>query len=58
MLPGTDTQQLTTYLGWLMHRTRGFVVAGLLNGIQVAVAAIMLQAMYRTGSKILKNLVK
>jgi chromate transporter len=30
MLPGPEAQQLATYLGWLMHRTLGGVVAGLL----------------------------
>jgi chromate transporter len=30
MLPGPEAQQLATYLGWLMHRTFGGVVAGLL----------------------------
>jgi chromate transporter len=28
VLPGPEAQQLATYLGWLMHRTRGGVVAG------------------------------
>ncbi|RVT45763.1 chromate efflux transporter [Rheinheimera sediminis] len=30
LLPGPEAQQLATYLGWLMHRTLGGVVAGLL----------------------------
>lgn len=30
VLPGPEAQQLATYLGWLMHRTRGGVVAGVL----------------------------
>lgn len=28
VLPGPEAQQLATYLGWLMHRTRGGLVAG------------------------------
>jgi len=28
VLPGPEAQQLATYIGWLMHRTRGGVVAG------------------------------
>ncbi|MEX2197219.1 MAG: chromate efflux transporter [Burkholderiales bacterium] len=28
MLPGPEAQQLATYLGWLMHRTWGGIVAG------------------------------
>jgi len=30
LLPGPEAQQLATYLGWLMHRTWGGLVAGLL----------------------------
>ena len=30
VLPGPEAQQLATYLGWLMHRTWGGVMAGLL----------------------------
>ena len=30
VLPGPEAQQLATYLGWLMHRTRGGVLAGVL----------------------------
>ena len=30
VLPGPEAQQLATYLGWLMHKTRGGVVAGAL----------------------------
>jgi len=30
LLPGPEAQQLATYLGWLMHRTWGGIVAGVL----------------------------
>ncbi|WP_377702221.1 chromate efflux transporter [Pseudoduganella sp. UC29_71] len=30
LLPGPEAQQLATYIGWLMHRTRGGVAAGAL----------------------------
>src|ERR1700712_3599917 len=30
VLPGPEAQQLATYIGWLLHRTRGGVVAGVL----------------------------
>lgn len=30
VLPGPEAQQLATYLGWLMHRTWGGIVAGVL----------------------------
>lgn len=84
LLPGPEAQQLATYMGWLMHRTWGGVVAGalfvlpslfiliglswiyvafgsvpwvagLLYGIKPAVAAMVLQAVHRMGSKTLKN---
>src|SRR3984957_11411585 len=28
ILPGPEAQQLATYIGWLLHRTRGGIVAG------------------------------
>jgi chromate transporter len=84
LLPGPEAQQLATYIGWLMHRSLGGVVAGglfvlpslfiliglswvyvafgsvpwvagLLYGIKPAVAAIVLQAVHRIGSKTLKK---
>ena len=84
LLPGPEAQQLATYIGWLMHRTWGGVVAGvlfvlpslfiliglawvyvvfgslpwvagLLYGIKPAVAAIVLHAVHRIGSKTLKK---
>jgi len=30
LLPGPEAQQLATYIGWLLHRTRGAIAAGLL----------------------------
>ncbi|SDP87853.1 chromate transporter [Rhodoferax sp. OV413] len=84
LLPGPEAQQLATYIGWLLHRTRGGVaagalfvlpsllilialswvyvafgnvpwVAGLLYGIKPAVAALVVQAVHRIGSKTLKK---
>ena len=84
LLPGPEAQQLAIYIGWLLHRTWGGVVAGtlfvlpslfilialswiyvafgnvpwvagLLYGIKPAVAAIVLQAVHRIGSKTLKQ---
>nr|MBP8061583.1 chromate transporter [Polaromonas sp.] len=80
VLPGPEAQQLATYLGWLMHKTRGGIAAGLLfvlpsllmliglswvymawgtqplvaalfYGVKPAVAAIVLHALHRIGSK-------
>jgi chromate transporter len=30
LLPGPEAQQLAIYIGWLMHRTAGGLVAGIL----------------------------
>ena len=30
VLPGPEAQQLATYIGWLMHKTRGGLIAGVL----------------------------
>ena len=30
LLPGPEAQQLATYIGWLMHRTLGGIMAGVL----------------------------
>ena len=84
LLPGPEAQQLATYIGWLMHRTRGGIaagalfvlpslliliglswvylafgdvewVAGVFYGIKPAVAAIVLHAVWRIGSRTLKD---
>jgi chromate transporter len=84
LLPGPEAQQLATYIGWLLHRTRGGIaagvlfvlpsllilislswvyvafghvswVAGLFYGIKPAVAALVLQAVHRMGSKTLRR---
>jgi chromate transporter len=84
LLPGPEAQQLATYIGWLMHRTAGGIVAGalfvlpslfilialswvyvafgqqpivagLFYGIKPAVAAIVLHAVWRIGSRTLRH---
>jgi chromate transporter len=84
LLPGPEAQQLATYIGWLMHRTWGGIVAGalfvlpslvilialswvyiaygqlpliagLFYGIKPAVTAIVVQAVYRIGSRSLRS---
>jgi len=84
VLPGPEAQQLATYIGWLMHRSWGGIVAGTLfvlpslailiglswvyvvfgqvpwvagvfYGIKPAVAAIVLQAAHRIGTRALRN---
>ena len=46
VLPGPEAQQLATYLGWLMHRTRGGVVAGALFVLPSLVLLIALSWVY------------
>ncbi|VXC05722.1 Chromate transporter [Pseudomonas sp. 8Z] len=84
LLPGPEAQQLATYIGWLMHRTWGGVIAGALfvlpsllilialswvylvfgdvplvagifYGIKPAVTAIVVQAAWRIGGRVLRN---
>lgn len=84
LLPGPEAQQLTVYIGWLLHGIRGGLVAGtlfvlpgvlaimglsyiyvllgdagvvegLFFGIKAAVFAIVLQAVFRLGSRALHN---
>jgi chromate transporter len=84
VLPGPEAQQLATYIGWLMHRTRGALMAGGLFvlpslfimiflswlylsygklplvasvfwGVQCAVAAIVVHALWRVGSRSLPS---
>jgi chromate transporter len=84
LLPGPEAQQLAIYIGWLMHKTKGGIVAGILfvlpslfilialswiylvfgetfivaamfYGIKPAVAAIVVQAAHRVGSRTLRN---
>ncbi len=80
LLPGPEAQQLATYIGWLMHRIPGALVAGglfvlpslfilialswvyvvygqvpavasVLWGVQCAVAAIVVHALWRVASR-------
>lgn len=44
ILPGPEAQQLATYVGWLMHGTRGGVIAGSLFVIPGFVAMLFLAA--------------
>jgi len=46
LLPGPEAQQLATYIGWLMHRTRGGLVAGGLFVLPGAVAIMALSWIY------------
>jgi len=46
LLPGPEAQQLATYLGWLMHRTWGGVVAGTLFVLPSLVLLVVLSWIY------------
>jgi chromate transporter len=46
VLPGPEAQQLATYLGWLMHRTWGGVVAGALFVLPSLFVLIALSWLY------------
>jgi chromate transporter len=48
LLPGPEAQQLATYIGWLMHRTVGGLVAGTLFVLPGFVAVLGLSIMYAT----------
>jgi chromate transporter len=84
LLPGPEAQQLAVYIGWLLHRTLGGLVAGILFvlpgavvilalsvlyagfqeltfvqaiffGIKAAVLAVVTEAVFRIGKRVLKN---
>jgi chromate transporter len=46
LLPGPEAQQLATYIGWLMHRTPGGIVAGGLFVLPGVVAIMALSYVY------------
>jgi chromate transporter len=46
LLPGPEAQQLAVYIGWLMHRTLGGVVAGTLFVLPGLVAIMVLSWVY------------
>jgi chromate transporter len=84
LLPGPEAHQLAIYIGWLLNKTKGGMVAGLLFvlpgfvsslalsyvyvllgdltaiegmffGLKCAVFAVVTQAVFRIGSRALKN---
>src|SRR5438874_4736845 len=46
LLPGPEAQQLATYVGWLMHRTRGGLIAGGLFILPGVIAIMALSYIY------------
>jgi chromate transporter len=48
LLPGPEAQQLAIYIGWLMHRTLGGVIAGTLFVIPGVIVIFLLSWLYAT----------
>ncbi len=46
LLPGPEAQQLATYIGWLLHRTKGGIVAGALFVLPGFLAIMVLSWLY------------
>jgi chromate transporter len=46
MLPGPEATQLATYVGWLLHKTRGGIVAGTLFVLPGFLAILALSILY------------
>ena len=46
LLPGPEAQQLATYIGWLLHKTKGGLVAGLLFIFPGFVSILALSIVY------------
>jgi chromate transporter len=46
LLPGPEAQQLAVYVGWLLHRTAGGLVAGILFVLPGAVVILALSVVY------------
>ncbi len=46
LLPGPEAQQLATYIGWLMHRTIGGVMAGVLFVVPGVISIMALSIIY------------
>ncbi|MCA9900407.1 MAG: chromate transporter, partial [Anaerolineales bacterium] len=46
LLPGPEAQQLATYLGWLLHSTKGGLIAGSLFVLPGFVSILILSVLY------------
>src|SRR6476620_4409473 len=46
LLPGPEAQQLAIYIGWLMHKTKGGLVAGILFVLPGAISIMALSWIY------------
>jgi chromate transporter len=52
LLPGPEAQQLATYIGWLMHRTLGGIMAGVLFVLPGVIAIMALSIVYALFGKV------
>src|SRR5947207_9117925 len=52
LLPGPEATQLVTYVGWLLHGTRGGLVAGALFVLPGFVALLVLSIVYAAWSRV------
>jgi len=52
LLPGPEAQQLATYIGWLLHRARGGLAAGLLFILPSFVLLVALSWLYASYGKV------
>jgi chromate transporter len=52
LLPGPEAQQLTVYIGWLLHKTKGGLVAGTLFVLPGVVAIMALSWIYAAYGKV------
>lgn len=48
LLPGPEAQQLAVYIGWLMHRAAGGLVAGILFVLPGCLTMLLLSVLYAT----------
>src|SRR4051812_27157852 len=52
LLPGPEAQQLATYIGWLLHRTAGGIMAGGLFILPGVVSIMVLSVIYAAFGKV------
>lgn len=52
LLPGPEAQQLATYIGWLLHKTKGGLVAGLLFVLPGFISIMVLSWIYAAFGKV------
>src|SRR5436190_13247381 len=52
LLPGPEAQKLATYVGWLLHGTRGGLVAGFLFVLPGALVMLAISLLYVLGQGI------